>query len=301
MISCPKCGFEQHPSRECVKCGIVIDKYLERKSERHLFTGGGPERKKHEPNRINKAQFMAVVFLICSVLFVCGLLRKNRLPDSTEIMEELYQDPIQTISDRAPFEREVGGIVYTLKPLYEYTLYGMVVSYHHSEKWWNIYHQKLWNDFINIKDICVVWGSNVETELYKDMRFSSGTWTCRYTWPNADVGSRFDGACLSNNHLLSDDRALNKTLLDAGKGDQVYLRGYLVEYSHGRGAFHRGTSTKRTDTGNGACETIYLEEFRILKKANLFWRAILSLAKYGMTASAILGLIFLFTGPVKVK
>ena len=32
-MECPKCGFEQSPSDECVKCGIIISKYLRRRKE----------------------------------------------------------------------------------------------------------------------------------------------------------------------------------------------------------------------------------------------------------------------------
>lgn len=33
-MQCPKCGFEQEDSVECMKCGIIISKYLDRKAER---------------------------------------------------------------------------------------------------------------------------------------------------------------------------------------------------------------------------------------------------------------------------
>ena len=35
----------------------------------------------------------------------------------------------------------------------------------------------------------------------------------------------------------------------------------------------RGTSTTRDDTGNGACETIYVTGFEIIGRANAGWRA----------------------------
>ena len=40
------------------------------------------------------------------------------------------------------------------------------------------------------------------------------------------------------------------------------MRGWLAGYSNDDG-FRRGTSTTRDDTGNGACETIYVDEFQI--------------------------------------
>jgi hypothetical protein len=50
-----------------------------------------------------------------------------------------------------------------------------------------------------------------------------------------------------------------------------------VEYTHHQGfEFHRGTSVTRDDTGNGACETIFVRELSVLRTASplsrlLFW------------------------------
>ena len=46
------------------------------------------------------------------------------------------------------------------------------------------------------------------------------------------------------------------------------LRGQLVSYSHNAGfAFTRGTSTTRDDTGDGACETVFVRQLDLLRSA----------------------------------
>ena len=53
------------------------------------------------------------------------------------------------------------------------------------------------------------------------------------------------------------------------RGDQIKIKGYLVDYKvakDGQTLFTRGTSTTRTDNGNGACETIYVEDVEIIRK-----------------------------------
>ena len=51
-------------------------------------------------------------------------------------------------------------------------------------------------------------------------------------------------------------------------GDQVRLTGDLASYSHDAGfAFTRGTSTVREDTGNGACETVFVRGVDVLARA----------------------------------
>ncbi len=118
------------------------------------------------------------------------------------------------------------------------------------------------------------------------MRFESGSWTCWAKPETAEAQTRFFGQHLSNNHLISDNRQIKKRIMSAERGDQIYLKGYLANYSQPGGGF-RGTSTTRTDTGNGACETIYVEEFEILKKSNRFWRFLFTLSTLLVAASLI--------------
>jgi hypothetical protein len=53
------------------------------------------------------------------------------------------------------------------------------------------------------------------------------------------------------------------------------VRGYLVDYTtfkDGRPAGTRVSSEVRTDTGNGACEVLYVESLDLLGSANRAWR-----------------------------
>ncbi|MGI9235384.1 MAG: hypothetical protein ACR2RD_17260, partial [Woeseiaceae bacterium] len=47
--------------------------------------------------------------------------------------------------------------------------------------------------------------------------------------------------------------------------------GYLASYSNAGGG-KRGTSTTRTDTGDGACETVFVENFDIIDPTAGYWR-----------------------------
>ena len=71
-------------------------------------------------------------------------------------------------------------------------------------------------------------------------------------------------------------------------GDQVEITGKLAEYSHNVGlAFKRGTSIRRDDRGDGACETIWVDSARILREANREWRTALTLAWMGLAISML--------------
>ena len=67
----------------------------------------------------------------------------------------------------------------------------------------------------------------------------------------------------------------------------------LVTYSNPGNGFFRGTSTTRNDTGNGACETIYVTDFELVKKANWALRGFYLVALW-TTIISLLGIVVMF-------
>src|SRR5690606_31174924 len=98
---------------------------------------------------------------------------------------------------------------------------------------------------------------------------------------------------MSNNHLISDDADIRERLRDVRIGDQVRIRGQLASYESSAGK--RGTSITRDDTGDGACETIYVEEFEIIASAPRGWRFVM----YGSLATLGLALVTHFRRPYR--
>jgi hypothetical protein len=236
-------------------------------------------------------------------LFICGLIllltamwKKNVLPPPQELRDELLDEPTQVAVRRPAFEITVGEITYDVQPLYKYELHGMVVSRHDSNTWWDYIHKE-WNDKLNVADLCVVWGDNVRSGVYRDIDFSSGQFVCNFQTSSNEAYAAFDQTAISNNHLLTADPSLARKMRDARIGDQVHFSGYLAEYSHNHGfAFKRGTSTVRTDSGNGACETVYVEDFEILHRGGGSWHMLQWLGLGMMIA----GVIAWFTLPVRM-
>ncbi len=67
----------------------------------------------------------------------------------------------------------------------------------------------------------------------------------------------------ANMHLIPANHWVERQLLKARKGQLVALRGMLVRIE-GPNGFHWVSSTTRTDSGDGSCEVIWVEEVRWL-------------------------------------
>jgi hypothetical protein len=237
------------------------------------------------------------LFVAAASLWAAGQWLQSRLPEPDALVEAVRQDPMQTPTQAAPFVTPVGEVQYRVKPLFDYEIAGLVVSLHDTDAWWSIAHRD-WNDRLNVRDLCLVWGKNAQTGGYQGVRYSSGQWTCTVKADTQASLEAFDLRSLSNNHILVDQPALARQLRSLQRGDQVLLRGHLVEYAHDHGlAFQRGTSTVREDTGNGACETLYIREVRVLRRGPGVWQWLNPLA----AGLALLGLVMWWRRPLRSR
>jgi hypothetical protein len=229
-------------------------------------------------------------------LLALSLLLRHALPGPAELRAELRQEPVQEPTPTAPFETAVGGVTYTVKPLADYEIWGLVVSAHDSDAWWDWIH-KASNDHLNVVDLCVVFAENVESGGYVGLDYSSGQFVCYVETRSSEKWQRFSMRALSNNHLLADRPSVAAKLRDVRIGDQVRIRGVLAEYSHNHGfPFKRGTSLTRDDTGNGACETVYVQEVEVLRAGGGPWRWL----RWPAIGLILIGVIVWLRAPLRV-
>jgi hypothetical protein len=234
------------------------------------------------------ARLPGLLLLAGLVAIAASLWMRHTLPEPHQTLPALQVEPLQVAATQSPFLVSAGGVSYTVRPLYRYAIQGLVVSRHDTGVWWDLLHRKDWNDHLNVVDLCLIWGANLRNDAYRAIRFWNEVFTCNAGTDSAQTWARFDENALSNNHLLASDPRLVRLLRRVRPGDQVSIRGYLAEYAHDQGRpFRRGTSTVRTDRGNGACETIWVTEATLLREANRGWRALLP-AGIGLIVLAVL-------------
>ncbi len=225
------------------------------------------------------------------VIFVSG----EFLPSPTEVDPRIIAgSPIQEdfSGDLPPVVSSVGKITYRFFPRATYEISGVVVSLHHSDSFIDITHTY---DPANTLDLCLVWGENVATDAYRKVEYSHGDFTCFYRWTGEDPGFRGDE--MSNSHIVPATETIARLANRVRVGDQVVMRGRLVDYetsySNGETIGRRNTSLTREDTGNGACEIIYLDDLRTIKRSApwrvpTFWMLLL-----GGAVAEVLALVIL--------
>jgi hypothetical protein len=210
----------------------------------------------------------SIVIAMSFIWLLVSFWNRNDLPQNIDYAPEILNEPLQTATRKPSFDVSYNGVEYLVEPEYAYDLYGLIVSYRHHDG--DNLHLMA-NDYLNMLDVCVVWGDNASNRRLHKIDFWNGIFTCNVQTKDQEAWDSFDMYQLSNNHLISDDEFIRDRVRDIQVGDQIRVRGYLASYGSEKDGM-RGTSTTRLDTGNGACETLFVERFEIIEPATSYWR-----------------------------
>ena len=216
------------------------------------------------PHRLRR--LVGPLWLVALTVTVISWFSKGDLVGPESIHADLRQPPHQDLIDREPFAFEYKGQECRVEPVATYELWGLVVSHNNIHSVADIYHD---STSVDTKDLCVIWGANLETSDYQQVGFKSGPWTCYFKYPR---GVQFHHDGLGNNHLITDNPLIRRTLDQTRVGDQIHLKGLLVNYQMDDWQeFWRRTSTRRDDND---CEVFYLEEVQVLRRGTPGWYAL---------------------------
>lgn len=248
----------------------------------------------------SREKVTSILILISLFSWVLLSVIRHPLPKPSEVLEEIiFEEPIQNGVTSSDITKQFPDYTYNLHPVADYTLKGVVVSQHNTKSFTDISHEF---DSINTKDLCLVWGENISNKSYRKVRFSSGDFTCYWRW-NKPIDPPFVNSSGSNNHIIPATKEIKNSIDAIGIGDQIELTGKLVSYKitdneTGKILGERGTSTTREDTGNGACEVVYVTNAKILRKNVPWWNPLQSISKYTFIVSFVT-LLFFLSRPIK--
>jgi hypothetical protein len=252
----------------------------------------------------------SILFLIFLITASVTFFTKESHRNVTAIDPRVLQEPVQEVTDLEDIIRfNKDGFAYTVKPLYDYDISGIVVHKQNYNTWYSISRI----DRVFPVDLCLIWGDNVRSGVYKNSgtKFRQDFRFCLFTYTGG-VPVLNEG--VSNNHLVIKNDTLEKLAKSISGGDQVRIIGKLVNVeARPLAAAEKyepddliwNTSVNRTDTGAGACETIYIESIEILKKGNANSHLLFTVSLYGMLVIVLVGLgemvVALFTDPLRSK
>jgi hypothetical protein len=165
-----------------------------------------------------------------------------------------HRDPIQTAAGRAPFELETAHGRVTVTPRASYDIAAVVES-----------KEPYWIDataFLSPFDLALAWGDVATPELRRRLEVGQ-SWRF-FFWrtrdPSVDVPYVISHS--ANNHIIPADANVRRAIASIGRGDEIRLRGLLVDIRTDRGLTWN-TSLVRTDHGDHGCEIIWVESVQI--------------------------------------
>lgn len=112
-------------------------------------------------------------------------------------------------------------------------------------------------------DLALGWGPMSNPEVIKDIRISQGNrwYTYRYKIP-PPIPHREISYHSSNMHLVAATKEVAEEIKNVRWGDIIHMEGYLINIT-GDDGWYWNSSLSRSDTGDGACELIWVEKFSI--------------------------------------
>ncbi|GAP66011.1 hypothetical protein MBSD_n1313 [Mizugakiibacter sediminis] len=111
-------------------------------------------------------------------------------------------------------------------------------------------------------DLALGWGRMSDSAVLKDIEITQGQRFYGWHVDAFPIPRREIETHSANMHLIPADRSVERAIERARAGEVVHFSGYLVEADRPNGWRWR-SSLSRDDTGDGACELVWVERFEI--------------------------------------
>lgn len=111
-------------------------------------------------------------------------------------------------------------------------------------------------------DLALGWGRMSDTAVLDRITISQGGRFYHWRAPQFPIPRQEIETSSANMHLVPANEAVARQLEDVRRGHVVRVGGYLIE-ARGADGWRWRSSLTRTDTGNGACELIWVERLEL--------------------------------------
>ncbi len=110
-------------------------------------------------------------------------------------------------------------------------------------------------------DLTLGWGKYSDTAALSELRLWHSYRYYAWRTNSEDVDPEEVNRSIANMHFIPARESVRKKLVGIGEGELVALKGYLVEIARADGFIWKSSLT-REDSGDGACEVVWLEEIQ---------------------------------------
>lgn len=191
-----------------------------------------------------------IIFIMIVALVFLGI---SIIGDNTSYQGSIISPEQRNIfpSEKEVYEGNAGDVDIFLKA--EYDIRGVVKG------------KKKYSDYssqVSKYDIILVWGDLNKKEYDQHISYSqSGRWYY-YTYDQEMIEGNFIAKQSANIHLIPENEDIADKINKVRKNDYIRIKGHLVDVDFSDGIWE--TSMTRGDTGNGACEILFVKELHIV-------------------------------------
>lgn len=203
------------------------------------------------------------VLIITALVSGLGIYLAIDMPVGTKITSiiDTWPDPYQEKIDAKTITIKLAKGNIFISPIASFQISAKVLS---KKKYF-----RNWDGKISPYDLALGWGGLTDTKLKKMIKYSQ--WGRFYFYKykqDSPFNSDYISQHSSNCHIIPANKNLRKALKYIKKNQYVKLDGFLVNvngsYKNYPLSWH--SSVTRTDTGDGACEIIYITKITTPKK-----------------------------------
>lgn len=207
---------------------------------------------------------IAAILAIFSLIAILGFLLLSR-PHSTVASQDPFplqptDDPIQSsVTGEAanPIVWEENGMTWTMQPRASYQIAARVLG---NKRYFD------WQSGVVPRDLALAWGDMSNSAVDENIHWWQSNRWYRYELSHAlSYSQSYINSHTANVHIIPATDNLDKAMRQLEENDLVYLEGYLVDLKvvDGTRVGQIQTSLSREDTGDGACEILYVEQLMV--------------------------------------
>lgn len=252
-MTCPACGCEQENAQECIRCGTVISKYLKKMSgtapaSSHTYSSSSDRRSTARSFLVGWMVVVPILLLIAIAVFIWP--EKSMVSYGPGVLA-----PNTPLQHRIRNPQKFSYKNYRITPLATFEIEARVLSVKR-------YRSGREAELSPI-DLALGWGRMSDDKVLKDIKIRQSNRFSHWRVEKFPIPRKEIEQHSANMHIIPATPDITQQLKDIRKGHVVRFNGYLVRVD-ARENWHWQSSLTRKDTGNGACELVWVEQLDII-------------------------------------